>query len=113
MAFTGNIMYRTPLKEGACAVQIGNYTDFHERCHCSAKAVNLCKGYCDLDKSCKGYVEVSHVSLGCQYATTSACNSGCTKYDANKVGKLVIDSTDGSRSYRGCYIKATGLLCYF
>ena len=96
-------LYRTPQVSGACAVQINETVYFHERCHCESTQLAECKDMCDMDIACKGYTKkTSH----CQIATTSSCQSRCSKHDTGNTGSLIVDSDlFYDLSYEGCFIK--------
>ena len=59
-----------------------------------------------MDENCKGYVKHKYNSVGCQIATTSSCQSGCSKFDTGATGSLVIDSDLYGDHYEGCFIKS-------
>ena len=101
--------YRTPNNPGACAINDGGATKFHERC--SSCSNDDCKAQCTSDSNCKGYVAAS--DYGCQWATTSDCPAGCTKYDQGKVGDLLVDKDWYSSNYEGCFIKQVGKMVHF
>ena len=98
------VTYRTPLKNGGCAISM---TSFHERCHCANDDMNICKSYCGTDDNCKGYAGSLSNETYCHFATTSKCASGCSKYDTGDVGDLLVDMELYPDIYSGCYIKNT------
>ena len=102
------VRYRTPGKPGSCNIQNGGGVIVaHERCHCPDHDIGICKGYCDDDSNCKGYVKLR---IGCQTATTSNCSYGCYKYNAGETGALLFDNEYSSDNYGGCYIKLAGIV---
>ena len=110
-----DVVYRLPIKQGACAVDIGGSTKFHERCQCSNSDVSICKQHCDNDQKCLGYVGPTKWNA-CQFATTSECPSGCSKYDKGHTGHLLMDEELSSlelhpnrrpKQPRGCHGKDT------
>ena len=59
---------------------------------------------CDMDENCKGYVKEKYSNI-CEIATTSYCQSGCSKHITGQTGSLVIDSDFYGTNYEGCFIK--------
>ena len=102
-----DVVYRLPIKQGACAVDIGGSTKFHERCQCSNSDVSICKQHCDSDQKCLGYVGPTKWNA-CQFATTSECPSGCSKYDKGHTGHLLMDEELSYDNYPGCFVKVPG-----
>ena len=80
----------------------------HDRCQCDA-AISFCKGACDGDAKCVGYVDkLDFHSHKCQIATLSDCpkTKKCKKYKAGGGGKLLAEVSCGpDYLYDGCYIK--------
>ena len=98
--------YRTPMAEGACAVDAVGGHKFHERCYCESVALSDCKNMCSNDLFCKGYVKTKG-RTDCQIATTSSCQPGCKKANIGNNGNLILDSNFRSATYEGCFIKGT------
>ena len=97
-------MYRLPVKEGACNVESGGSIKFHERCQCTNSEVSTCQRHCDKDQNCLGYVGPTKWGA-CQFATTSECPSGCSKYDKGHSGNLLMDEDKYADNYPGCFVK--------
>ena len=101
------LAYRAPSARGACAINTGGSNQFHERCQCRDEDISTCKDHCDDDINCKGYVGPTGWDA-CQWATTSECPSGCSKYDQGHVGEILWDDDHHSDNYPGCFIKLEG-----
>jgi len=87
----------------ACGLGVAQ-AQFHERCECPTDTVAFCKGKCDQDIQCKGYVAAwAPLWQGCQFATVSSCPPQCSKHDKGNVGQI----TRGvGTDYGGCHVKS-------
>ena len=102
--------YKQPRGPGACCIAP---RQFHRRCHIRDEDVSVCRTLCNEDPGCKGYVEKTSKSHGCQIATTSDCPAGSKKVNAGNVGDLdanVNCFSFASYGYVGCFIKQSGVL---
>ena len=98
------VAYRAPAKRGACSTKKGQDTKFYERCQCSNEDMSTCKAHCDEDENCKGFVGPTEWNA-CQWATTSECPTGCSKYDEGSVGNILLDEEYHKDNYPGCFVK--------
>ena len=108
------VIYRTPTKNGACAINNGNSVEYHELCSSLTADTSECEAYCTNDILCKGYASYNlDVLTGCEFATVSDCPSDYDKYFQGQVGDLLLDSNLNSDGYAGCFIKTIGIRVHF
>ena len=93
--------YNPKNPDGPCCDASG----YHARCLCKKQKVEFCKGICDSDDLCKGYVKYGK---HCDIATTkSDCPPGCIgPKNKDNQGALVDTGHCATTSnYKGCIIK--------
>ena len=85
-------------------------SDYHRRCVCKKQDIAFCKGLCDSDDLCKGYVKYGNKD--CEVATTKTdCDARCNgPYDGSNQDALVDTgrcekNSKEYRKYKGCFIK--------